>query len=89
MIKEFLQPLNGSPTETEIKLLGKYLLPKEEVMFWIEHLETVSRNRKRCAAKAAATRRAKKQSVAAVGSAGKNLLKRQKKSNTGSSVIIV
>ena len=36
------------------------LLTQEEVSIWLDHLNTILRNRKRGAAKAAATRQAKK-----------------------------
>lgn len=60
IIKEFLQAIARPPLESEIATLSQsVLLPEQEVKFWIEHLETVSRNRKRGAVKAAATRQAK------------------------------
>ena len=51
---------HGKLSETRIEDLAKrVLLPKEEVVMWIEHLTTVTENRKQGAIKAAATRRAK------------------------------
>lgn len=56
-IKEFLQPLRRPPLESEIETLCRsVLLSEQDVKYWIEHLETVSQNRKRGAVKAAAKR---------------------------------
>ena len=61
-IKEFLQHLGRQPLETEVRTLAQsVLLSEQDVKFWIAHLEAVSQNRKRGAAKAAANRK-KKQS---------------------------
>ena len=45
--------------ETIQKAAKKALLPVDEVKIWLGHLEAVTANRKRGAAKAASTRRAK------------------------------
>ena len=51
-----------SPSEDHItELAQNTLLPKEEVILWLDHLKEVRRNRKHGAEKAAATRRSKKQ----------------------------
>ena len=61
VIKDFLQSHNRS-SESEIKALAKSVLfPEEEVKIWVDHLETVAANRKCGAAKAVATRHARKQ----------------------------
>jgi hypothetical protein len=55
---------NTFKTKTDIdpeSLAKETLLPREEVILWLEHLKLVSENRKRGAEKAAQTRRAKKQ----------------------------
>ena len=66
---------NRSPSESEIKALAKsVLLPEEEVKIWVDHLETVAANRKRGAAKAAATRRARKQQHCHCGVCGQEFM---------------
>ena len=50
------------PEESElIKVAEKVLLPYQETKIWFEHLKTVAENRKKGVAKAAATRKARKQ----------------------------
>ena len=67
VIKEFIAH-NDSPNDQELSELAKsVLLSVEDVKLWVEHLQVVARNRKRGAAKAAATRRAKKQQVECCG----------------------
>ena len=64
IMKEAFQGLNGEPSPSFIvELAKKCLLPSDEVSFWIEHLQQIQKNRKRGAAKAAATRRLKKQAT--------------------------
>ena len=60
--KEAFEKLKGKdPSDTDIRKQAKAtLLPPEEVKIWFEHLQTISRNRKRGAEKAAAMRRQKK-----------------------------
>ena len=53
-------------TESFIKNVAqKVLLPCNEVQIWLEHLKVIIENRKRGAAKAAATPRAKKAALSA------------------------
>ena len=64
MIKDFFNR-HASPTDEQIQTLAKsVLLPVDEVQMWLSHLEEVQKNRKRGAAKAAATRKAKQHSTA-------------------------
>jgi len=59
IMKEEFQRLKGEPISTFItELARKCLSPPTEVPFWIEHLQQVWKNRKRGAAKAAATKEA-------------------------------
>ena len=62
-------------TDSQVEQLARdVLLSKEDVLIWANHLETVTRNRKQAAIKAAATRRKKKQddtSVTLCGVCGK------------------
>lgn len=52
---------HGEPSDDDIEQVAKRcLLPVSEVSLWINHLQTVDRNRKRGAAKAAASRKSKK-----------------------------
>ncbi|XP_065903776.1 uncharacterized protein [Dysidea avara] len=70
-MKEAFQGLNGEPSPSFIaELAKKCLLPPDEVSFWFEHLQQIQKNRKRGAAKAAATRRLKKQTLQAAESGG-------------------
>ena len=62
VIKDVLKSSGSPPTDEEVKSVVKsVLLSEHEVRIWIDHLETVARNRMRGTAQAAATRRAKKQ----------------------------
>ena len=61
VIKEEFGKLKGTPTTTFLEdLAKKVLLSQSEVSMWLEHLQTVSDNRKRGAAKAAETRKKRK-----------------------------
>ncbi len=58
--EEFSQAQGKRDSEKFIKVASrKALLPPDDTRIWIEHLSEIVRNRKRGAAKAAATRRAK------------------------------
>ena len=74
VIKEFLQS-NRSPSESQLRTLARsVLLPVQDVKLWVEHLETVAKNRKRGAAKAAATRKAKRQQCCKCGICGQEYM---------------
>ena len=61
VIKEVFQKIEGSPSEKQVQETAKaVLLSPEEVMWWFNHLQTVTENRRRGARKAAETRRKKK-----------------------------
>ena len=65
--QEFSKLINYPPSDTFIQRLSKkVMLTSDSVMFWLDHLHTVLLNRKRGAAKAAVTRRAKKLNSVAV-----------------------
>jgi len=59
-LKELFNKLQGRPITDQFvhDAAKKVLLPPEEVRIWLEHLSTVLQNRRRGAAKAAATRKA-------------------------------
>ena len=61
-LKEAFRELNGRElSDEDIRRLSKStLLPPDEVVVWIEHLQTIQNNRRRGAEKAAATRQQKK-----------------------------
>ncbi len=66
ILKEEFSKSPDCTTETFVKEAAKKaLLTADDARIWIEHLQTVLKNRKRGAAKAAATRRAKKAASAA------------------------
>ena len=62
MLKELFNKLQGRPITDQFvhDAAKEVLLTPEEVCIWLEHLSTVLQNRRRGAAKAAATRRAKR-----------------------------
>ncbi len=66
ILREFYSKLQGrEPSEDELKVVAKeVLLPIGEVRIWLDHLTTVTVNRKRGATKAAETRRRKPQKSA-------------------------
>ena len=61
-LKELFNKLQGRPITDQFvhDAAKKVLLPPEEVRIWLEHLSTVLQNRRRGAAKAAVTRKARK-----------------------------
>lgn len=62
-LKEFFSRFGSEPPENELKLIAsKCLLPEDDVLMWLKHLQTITENRKRGASKAAETRRRKKES---------------------------
>lgn len=71
VLKDFYSKLGGTnPTDATLEAIAKkILLPLNEVCMWLEHLRTVDENRKRGAAKAAETRRRKRESQQAKKSA--------------------
>lgn len=62
ILKEMFNTLKGKePSDADIeKMARETLLSPGDVRIWLEHLQTVSTNRKRGAEKAAATRRSRK-----------------------------
>ena len=62
MLKELFNKLQGRPITDQFvhDAAKEVLLTPEQVRIWLEHLSTVLQNRRRGAAKAAATRRAKR-----------------------------
>ena len=62
VLKDKFNELHGRPITDEFvqSAAKEVLLTQEEVSIWLDHLNTILRNRKRGAAKAAATRQAKK-----------------------------
>jgi len=63
LLKEAFDKLKGKPPSADYcsTIARNCLLKEKEVAMWFEHLATVQRNQKRGAAKAAATRRQRKQ----------------------------
>jgi hypothetical protein len=61
VLKELFHTSIGSISEEFIE--NAALLPPTETRFWLEHLQTIVDNRRRGAAKAAATRKAKKKAA--------------------------
>ncbi len=63
VLKNYFLSLKGSEPEERMisEVAKKTLLSPDEVKLWLDHLKTVETNRKRGAAKAAQTRRNKRQ----------------------------
>lgn len=79
------------PCATAIDAIAKkVLLPPEEVQLWLEHLKTVSENRKQGAKKAAATRHKSRSSEYYCSVCSQKFLKKRRKNlKCGSSASIV
>ena len=60
-LKELFTRSGAEPTDSELKeIASNCLLPENDVRMWLQHLNTISENRKRGASKAAETRKRKR-----------------------------
>lgn len=73
VLKDYFTSQTSIPDIEVQRIAKEVLLPIEDVSFWVEHLRSITENRKRGAAKAAETRRKKreKDSLCYCGKCGK------------------